>query len=65
VAVFRADPTGTIRGHLEAGPGPAVGVTCPDGSPPRLDSAHYTNVELDDVTFKVRGRVSGELDRTS
>jgi hypothetical protein len=58
---LRAGPDGVLAGTLLLGPPNAAGIECHAGQAQRVTSARYTNLELADVSNRVRVAISGEV----
>jgi hypothetical protein len=50
-----------LAGTLLLGPPNAAGIECRAGQAQRVTSARYTNLELADVSNRVRVAISGEV----
>jgi len=58
---FRAGPDGALAGTVTLAPPGAVGIQCRPGQSQKVTSARYTNLEVSDVSNRVRAAISGEV----
>ena len=58
---LRAGPDGVLSGTLALAPPAATGIECRAGQVQKATSARYSNLEVSDVSNRVRAAISGEV----
>jgi len=58
---LRADAAGELNATIRLAPPPPAGIECRPDQRPVVTSARYTNLELSDVTNRVRLALSGQV----